>query len=119
MGVYPAWWREGDLRYCPISGTAACSCRACVSMSIRYIVTGFFDSTPLEKQLANLECNATAAVQITHHFLQTLIKSKQRGCFVYTSSVSGYMPSPFSCKKIRSPRVRSMSEVSSQSDEPS
>lgn len=61
-------------------------------------MTGFFDSSPLEKQLANLECNATAAVQITHHFLQRLIKDRKRGCIVYTSSVSGYMPSPFSCE---------------------
>ncbi|EWM24489.1 short-chain dehydrogenase reductase [Nannochloropsis gaditana] len=61
-----------------------------------YILTGFFDSQPLEKQLANVECNATAAVGITHHFLQKLIQKKLPGCIVFTSSVSGYMPSPFS-----------------------
>ncbi|KAM3568880.1 hypothetical protein VYU27_009006 [Nannochloropsis oceanica] len=61
-----------------------------------YILTGFFDSQPLEKQLANVECNATAAVAVTHHFLQKMIQKKLPGCIVFTSSVSGYMPSPFS-----------------------
>jgi hypothetical protein len=42
----------------------------------RYIVTGFFDSQPLEKQLANVECNATAAVALTHHFVGDLIKAR-------------------------------------------
>ena len=42
----------------------------------RYIVTGFFDSQPLEKQLANVECNATAAVALTHHFVGELIKAR-------------------------------------------
>jgi short-subunit dehydrogenase len=64
----------------------------------RYIVTGFFDTSPLEKQLANLECNATASVGITHHFLNKMVKDRKRGCIIFTSSVSGYMPSPFSCE---------------------
>lgn len=46
-----------------------------LSPSTRYIVTGFFDSQPLEKQLGNVECNATAAVGITHHFVGELIKA--------------------------------------------
>lgn len=41
-----------------------------------YIVTGFFDSQPLEKQLGNVECNATAAVGLTHHFVGELIKAR-------------------------------------------
>ena len=61
-----------------------------------YIVTGFFDSQPLSKQLSNVECNATAAVSITHHYLSEMVKNKLKGCIVFTSSVSGYMPSPFS-----------------------
>lgn len=46
--------------------------------------------------MTNLECNAISAVQITHHFLQKLIASGQKGCFVYTSSASAVLPSPFS-----------------------
>jgi short-subunit dehydrogenase len=60
-----------------------------------YIVTGFFDQSPLDAQLANLECNATACVKVTHHFVQRMIVKKLRGCVVFTSSVAGYIPSPF------------------------
>lgn len=60
-----------------------------------YIVTGFFDQTSLDAQLANLECNATACVKVTHHFLQKMLNKKIKGCFVFTSSVSGFIPNPF------------------------
>lgn len=60
-----------------------------------YMVTGFFDRVAIEPQLANLECNATACVKVTHHFLQSMLAKKLKGCFVYTSSVSGYIPNPF------------------------
>ena len=58
-------------------------------------MTGFFDHTTLDAQLANLECNATACVKVTHHFLQMMLKKKLKGCFMFTSSVSGYIPNPF------------------------
>lgn len=60
-----------------------------------YIVTGFFDQTTIDSQLANLECNSTACVKITHHFLQKMLEKELKGCFVFTSSVSGYIPNPF------------------------
>jgi len=60
-----------------------------------YMVTGFFDTVALEPQLANLECNSTACVKITHHFLQLMLAKGLKGCFVFTSSVSGYIPNPF------------------------
>lgn len=60
-----------------------------------YIVTAFFDHTTVDAQLANMECNATSCVKITHHFLQKMLKKKLKGCFVFTSSVSGYIPNPF------------------------
>lgn len=61
-----------------------------------YMLTGFFHKTALAAQMANLECNCTSAVQITHHFLDKLIKKELPGCFVYTSSAAALMPSPFS-----------------------
>ena len=61
-----------------------------------FIVTGFFDQAPRGKLLANMECNATAAVNITHHFVAKLVSNKLKGCVVFTSSVAGYMPTPFS-----------------------
>ena len=44
---------------------------------------------------ANIECNASSAVQVTHHFLKRLVEKRQRGCFVFTSSASAVLPSPF------------------------
>ena len=60
-----------------------------------YIVTGFFDQTTLDSQLANLECNATACVKVTHHFLKQMLAKNIKGAFIFTSSVSGYIPNPF------------------------
>jgi len=60
-----------------------------------YIVTGFFDQTSLDSQLANVECNATACVKVTHHFLQKMLAKQLKGCILFTSSVSGYIPNPF------------------------
>ncbi len=60
-----------------------------------FIVTGFMDQAPLGKLLANIECNATASVNITHHFLGHMVKNKWKGCVVFTSSVAGFIPTPF------------------------
>ena len=60
-----------------------------------FIVTGFFDSQPLQKHLVNMECNATAAVAITHHFASLMVKNNKKGCIVFTSSASAYIPNPF------------------------
>ena len=60
-----------------------------------FIVTGFFDSQPLGKHLVNMECNATAAVAITHHFASLMVKNQKKGCIVFTSSASAYIPNPF------------------------
>lgn len=60
-----------------------------------FIVTGFMDQTPLGKLLANVECNATASLSITHHFVQIMVQKKFKGCIVYTSSVSAFIPCPF------------------------
>jgi short-subunit dehydrogenase len=60
-----------------------------------FIVTGFVDQVPIEKLLLNIECNAVAAMQISHYFVQKLIQQKKKGCIVFTSSVAAYIPSPF------------------------
>lgn len=44
-----------------------------------FIVTGFLDQAPLGKLLANVECNATASVSITHHFVRLLVSKKMKG----------------------------------------
>ena len=40
--------------------------------------------------------NATAAVNISHHFSSKLVSAKKKGCIVFTSSVAGFIPTPFS-----------------------
>jgi short-subunit dehydrogenase len=60
-----------------------------------FMVTGFLDQTPIGKLLANIECNATASVQIAHYFGQKLVAKKMKGCIVFTSSVAGFIPTPF------------------------
>ena len=72
----------------------------------------------LDDQLTNLECNATSAVSITHHYLRLMVcaalqmpkpavavtaklatalqRAKQlKGCFVFTSSAAAAIVSPF------------------------
>ena len=60
-----------------------------------YMLTGFFVDGPLERQLANVECNAISAVSVTHHFVRRMVEEGKRGCVVYTSSAAACMPSPF------------------------
>jgi short-subunit dehydrogenase len=60
-----------------------------------FMVTGFLDQTPIGKLLANIECNATASVNISHFFVQKLVAKKAKGCIVFTSSVAGFIPTPF------------------------
>ena len=45
--------------------------------------------------LANVECNATASFAIAHFFLQKLVSEQLKGCIVFTSSVAGFIPTPF------------------------
>jgi NAD(P)-dependent dehydrogenase (short-subunit alcohol dehydrogenase family) len=57
---------------------------------------GFMDQAPIGKLLVNMECNATASVNVSHYFISKLVEHKQKGCVVFTSSVAGYVPTPFS-----------------------
>ena len=67
----------------------------CVFNNAGFIVTGFFEQAPLGKHMANLECNAVATVPITHHFVSLMAKDNLKGCVVFTSSVAGFIPTPF------------------------
>ena len=60
-----------------------------------FMVTGFFDHVDIGKMLVNLECNAVSAVKISHHFIKLLVSDKKKGCVVFTSSVAGFIPTPF------------------------
>ena len=60
-----------------------------------YVLTGFFWETPIEKLMANVECNACSCVKIAHHFVRRMVDAKKQGAVVITSSAAAAMPSPF------------------------
>ena len=60
-----------------------------------YMLTGFFIDSTLDRQLANIECNAISSVSVTHHFVKRMVSEGKKGCVVYTSSAAACMPSPF------------------------
>jgi short-subunit dehydrogenase len=67
----------------------------CVFCNAGYILPGFFHTRTQEQVAANVECNSSSAVRVTHHFLTRLLDSNLPGCFVFTSSASAVLPSPF------------------------
>ena len=46
--------------------------------------------------MANHECNATSAMQITHLFVTRMLAKDMKGCVVFTSSAAACQPTPFS-----------------------
>jgi len=70
-------------------------CVQVVFANAGYMLTGFFIDSPLERQLANIECNAVSSVSVTHHFVKRMVAEGKTGCVVYTSSAAACMPSPF------------------------
>lgn len=60
-----------------------------------YILTGFFSSMPIKAHLANLQCNATASVEIIWHFVNRMQRDGLRGGVVLTSSPASFMATPF------------------------
>mmetsp|Transcript_5812 Transcript_5812/g.6701 ORF Transcript_5812/g.6701 Transcript_5812/m.6701 type:complete len:316 (+) Transcript_5812:165-1112(+) len=69
---------------------------SCLFNNAGYIKTGFFAETQVEAQMANHNCNATAVLQITHHYVRLMQEKKIKGCVTFTSSPAGFMPCPFS-----------------------
>lgn len=65
-----------------------------------FINFGFFIDIPIEKMRANMICNASSSVEITHYFgqlfaaAQPLTRKNRRGFIGFTSSCGGYLPSP-------------------------
>jgi len=60
-----------------------------------FIVTGFFEQSTVDTHLANLHCNLTANIHLTHHFYGKMIEKGLKGCIVFTSSSAGFIPNPF------------------------
>lgn len=58
-----------------------------------YLVMGFFHERNMDVHAANIECNALAAVRISHHFYSLMIEKGIRGCITFTSSSALFMVS--------------------------
>jgi len=61
-----------------------------------FIKTGFFADSDWKGQITNHDVNATAAAEITHHYVRLMRENKLRGCVTFTSSPAGFMATPFS-----------------------
>ncbi|EGG14203.1 hypothetical protein DFA_11972 [Cavenderia fasciculata] len=59
-----------------------------------YIQLSAFFRAPLNKQIANLECNMMSHVKLTHHFVSKMIEKKLKGCVTFTSSQAAFFPAP-------------------------
>lgn len=68
-----------------------------------FILSGFFAENDIGKIRANYNCNAVAAIEISHHFSRRMISEKTGGYIAFTSSSGGYFPGPtatlYSCTK--------------------
>ncbi|ORC90621.1 putative short-chain dehydrogenase [Trypanosoma theileri] len=59
-----------------------------------YISTGLFEDALIERLRANVECNSSCVIPITHHFLRKMMERGRRGLVTFTSSSACYLPSP-------------------------
>lgn len=59
-----------------------------------YLIMRGFIKVPIERHLANLETNSVCHMRVTHHFMKLMREKKLRGCFVFTSSPTGFFPAP-------------------------
>lgn len=55
-----------------------------------YMLTGMFADVNIEKLMANYECNATSAIRITHHFMNRILDSGNKGLIAFTSVSAPY-----------------------------
>ena len=66
-----------------------------VFLNAGYIVTGMYEQNELPAHLANLHCNLTANIHLSHFLYSRLLSAEQQGCIVFTSSSASYIPNPF------------------------
>ena len=67
----------------------------CIFLNAGYIVTGMFEQNEVGAHLANLHCNLTSNIFLSHFFYERMLAKELRGCIVFTSSSASYIPNPF------------------------
>jgi short-subunit dehydrogenase len=60
-----------------------------------FLRMGYFDELDVEGHIGNIECNALAAIRITHLFYERMVNEKRRGCIAFTSSAAWFIPAPY------------------------
>ncbi|PNH08633.1 3-ketoacyl-CoA reductase [Tetrabaena socialis] len=60
-----------------------------------YMLTGFFHTRPLDALMANLNCNAVSAVQVTHHFVKQMDTQYQPLRDIFVTWSKRFEPGPF------------------------
>lgn len=56
-----------------------------------FLKMGFFDQISMDTHSVNMECNAIAAIRLTHHFYSRMIRDNIKGCITFTSSAVFFM----------------------------
>ncbi len=59
-----------------------------------FITVGPFSDVELGRSMANMHCNATCILPITHHFVKRMLDANVRGFVAFTSSSAGFVPNP-------------------------
>lgn len=59
-----------------------------------YLVMRGFIKSEITTHLQNLETNSICHMRVTHHFMKLMKEKNLRGCFVFTSSPTGFFPAP-------------------------
>jgi len=59
-----------------------------------YLKLSAFIRSPIDQQVANVECNVMSHIKLTHHFMSKMVEKKLRGCITFTSSQTSFFPAP-------------------------
>jgi len=63
--------------------------------NVGYMQIEAFEITPLNSKLNMIEVNILSSVKITDYFYKKMVEKRHCGVFCFTSSTSGFIPSPF------------------------
>lgn len=60
-----------------------------------FLRMGYFDELSIESLIGNIECNALAAIRISHYMYERMASEKKGGLIAFTSSSAWFIPAPY------------------------
>ena len=66
----------------------------CVFLNAGFIIIGMYEQNAVEAHLANLHCNLTSNIWLSHYFYERMLSKELPGCIVFTSSSAVTCPTP-------------------------